>query len=52
VELYRLRWPLDELCLGLAEFRAPHGRDGDTGTSFEALTESLDALGQKGSKVS
>jgi spectinomycin phosphotransferase len=52
VELYRLRWPLDEVCLSLAEFRAPHGRDDDTETSFAALTESLDDLRQKGSKVS
>jgi spectinomycin phosphotransferase len=52
VELYRLRWPLDELCLSAAEFRAPHGRDADTETSFAALTESLDDLRQRGSKVS
>jgi spectinomycin phosphotransferase len=52
VELYRLRWPLDELCLSAAGFRAPHGRDGDTETSYAALTESLDDLGQKGSKLS
>jgi spectinomycin phosphotransferase len=52
VELYRLRWPLDDLCLSIAEFRALHGRDADTETSFAALTESLDDLRQKGSKVS
>ena len=52
VELYRLRWPLDDLCLSVAEFRAPHGRGADTETSFAALTESLDDLRQKGSKVS
>ena len=52
VELYRLRWPLDEMCLAAAEFRAPHGRTADTETSFAALTESIDDLRQKGSKLS
>ncbi len=48
VALYRLRWPLDELCLMAEEFRAPHGRNADTETSFAGLSESLDQLGQNG----
>jgi spectinomycin phosphotransferase len=44
VELYRLRWPLDDMCMFLEEIRAPHQRDADTETSFAGLTESLDAL--------
>jgi spectinomycin phosphotransferase len=48
VALYRLRWPLEELCLILAELRGPHGPGADTQTSFAALAESLDALGQDG----
>lgn len=46
--LYRLRWPLDDLCLIVAELRAPHGPGADTQTSFASLAESLDALGQDG----
>jgi spectinomycin phosphotransferase len=48
VALYRLRWPLEELCLFVEEFRAPHGRNADTETSFAGLSESLDQLGQNG----
>jgi spectinomycin phosphotransferase len=48
VALYRLRWPLDDLCLFVEEFRAPHGRNADTETSFAGLSESLDQLGQNG----
>jgi spectinomycin phosphotransferase len=48
VDLYRLRWPLDDLCLIVAELRAPHERNADTETSFAGLRDSLDALRQIG----
>lgn len=52
LDLYRLRWPLDDLCLIVAELRAPHERDADTETSFDALRTSLEALRQYGEKLS
>jgi spectinomycin phosphotransferase len=48
IDLYRLRWPLDDLCLILAELRAPHARDADTETSFDGLQASLEALRHNG----
>jgi spectinomycin phosphotransferase len=48
VDLYRLRWPLDDLCLIVAELRGPHERDADTETSFDGLQACLDALRQNG----
>ena len=48
IDLYRLRWPLDDLCLILAELRAPHARDADTEASFDGLQASLEALRHNG----
>jgi len=48
VDLYRLRWPLEDLSLFVAELRAPHQRNADTETSFRGLAESLEDLRQKG----
>jgi spectinomycin phosphotransferase len=44
VALYRLRWPLDDIRLFLAELRGPHRADADTGTSLAGLATSLEAL--------
>jgi spectinomycin phosphotransferase len=52
VDLYRLRWPLDDLCLIVPELRAPHERDADTETSFAGLRASLRALRPDGSRFS
>lgn len=48
MDLYRLRWPLDELCLIVAELRAPHERNADTQTSLDGLQAELHALRQDG----
>jgi len=42
--LYRLRWILDDLCLALAEFRAPHARTADTEVSWAGLRSCLVAI--------
>jgi spectinomycin phosphotransferase len=42
--LYRLRWTLDDVCLALAEFRAPHARTADTEVSWAAMRSYLPAL--------
>lgn len=45
LELYRLRWALDDIGLFLAEFRAPHQRSADTEVSFAGLQSELQHLG-------
>jgi spectinomycin phosphotransferase len=42
--LYRLRWILDDLCLALAEFRAPHAQTADTEVSWAGLRSCLVAI--------
>jgi len=44
LELYRLRWSLDDISLTLAEFRAPHRRTADTEVSWAGLQAALRAL--------
>jgi spectinomycin phosphotransferase len=44
LELYRLRWILDDMSLFLAEFRAPHRRSADTEESWTGLTDYLHDL--------
>jgi spectinomycin phosphotransferase len=46
VALYRLRWDLEEICLFLAEFRAPHERTTDTQVAWASLTEAVHRLTQ------
>jgi spectinomycin phosphotransferase len=48
MDLYRLRWPLDELCLIVAELRAPHERTADTQISFAGMQAELHAVRQDG----
>lgn len=44
VAMYRLRWDLDDVCLFLADFRAPHDRNQDTETAFAGLAAGVRAL--------
>lgn len=44
LELYRLRWDLDEVGEYLALFSVPHEATEDTMVSWEALTESIERL--------
>jgi spectinomycin phosphotransferase len=44
LDLYRLRWPLDDISLFLARMRGPHGRDADSAAAFSGLGDSLRAL--------
>jgi spectinomycin phosphotransferase len=44
IALYRLRWSLDDICLFLAEFRAPHQRTPDTEKSWAGLRTRLSDL--------
>lgn len=41
LDLYRLRWDLTEICLGLARFRAPHGRTADDEETWSILEETV-----------
>ncbi|TMR11200.1 aminoglycoside phosphotransferase family protein [Nonomuraea turkmeniaca] len=44
LELYRLRWALDDVAEFVAWFRSPHGRTPDAEQSWHALTGTLEAL--------
>ncbi|RVX43454.1 spectinomycin phosphotransferase [Nonomuraea polychroma] len=44
LELYRLRWALDDVAEFVAWFRSPHGRTPDAEQSWDALTGTLEAL--------
>jgi spectinomycin phosphotransferase len=44
IDLYRLRWSLDDISLFLAEIRAPHQRTADTEVSWAGLQTTLAAL--------
>ncbi len=41
MDLYRLRWSLDDIALAVRDFRAPHEQNEDTGLTWEALTEEI-----------
>ena len=41
MDLYRLRWSLDDIALAVRDFRAPHGQNEDTGLMWEAITEEI-----------
>jgi len=41
VDLFRLRWDLDDICLILAELRAPHLRNRDTEVAFAGLADAV-----------
>ena len=48
MEFYRLRWMLEDLALYTAQFRAPHGDDGDTRTAWGGFAGSLREVGEIG----
>jgi spectinomycin phosphotransferase len=41
MDLYRLRWSLDDIALFVNDFRDPHGQDEDTGLAWAGLTEEM-----------
>jgi spectinomycin phosphotransferase len=45
MQLYRLRWSLDDIALFLREIRRPHEQDEDTELAWEALNEEIGELG-------
>jgi spectinomycin phosphotransferase len=44
IELYRLRWDLDDVSVFLAEFRAPHTRTPDTEQAWAGLAGCVERL--------
>ncbi|MEV4107985.1 aminoglycoside phosphotransferase family protein [Nonomuraea sp. NPDC049695] len=46
LELYRLRWALDDVAEFVAWFRSPHGRTPDAEVSWTALTNTLEILAE------
>ena len=38
MDLYRLRWSLDDIALAVRDFRAPHEQNEDSGLTWETLT--------------
>jgi spectinomycin phosphotransferase len=49
LDLYRLRWALDDVAEFVAWFRAPHGRTPDAEVSWAGLTGTLDELARESS---
>jgi spectinomycin phosphotransferase len=41
MDLYRLRWSLDDIALAVGDFRASHEQNEDSGLTWEALTEEI-----------
>jgi spectinomycin phosphotransferase len=41
MQMYRMRWSLDDIALAVREFRAPHEQNGDSGLTWEVLTEEM-----------
>ena len=44
MDMYRLRWRLDDIGLFLGDFRGPHEQDGDTEEAWEGFTEEMAEL--------
>ena len=44
MELYRLRWSLDDIALSVGDFRGPHEQDEDTELAWAGLTEEMGAI--------
>ena len=45
MDLYRLRWDLDDIALSVRDFRAPHEQNEDTALMWEAITEEIGEIG-------
>jgi len=41
MQMYRLRWSLDEIALAVRDFRAPHEQNEDSELTWETLTEEM-----------
>jgi spectinomycin phosphotransferase len=41
MQMYQMRWSLDDIALAICDFRVPHEQNEDTGLTWEALTEEL-----------
>jgi spectinomycin phosphotransferase len=48
IDMYRMRWSLDDITLSLAEFRGPHEQNEDTGLAWVVLTEETEDILQLG----
>jgi len=44
MDLYRLRWSLDDIALSVGDFRGPHEQDEDTELAWAGLTEEMGAI--------
>jgi spectinomycin phosphotransferase len=44
MDLYRLRWSLDDIALFVGDFRDPHEQDEDTELAWAGLTEEIGKL--------
>jgi spectinomycin phosphotransferase len=45
MDLYRLRWVLDDVALSVRDFRAPHEQNEDTALMWDAITEHIGEIG-------
>ena len=45
MDLYRLRWDLDDVALSVRDFRAPHVQNEDTALMWDAITEHIGEIG-------
>ncbi|HSS89636.1 MAG TPA: aminoglycoside phosphotransferase family protein [Streptosporangiaceae bacterium] len=45
MDLYRLRWRLDDIALSVRDFRAPHEQNKDSALMWDALTEEIGEIG-------
>jgi hypothetical protein len=45
MDLYRLRWSLDDIALSIRDFRAPHEQNEDTALMWDAITEEIGEIG-------
>jgi spectinomycin phosphotransferase len=45
MDLYRLRWSLDDIALAVRDFRASHEQNEDSGLTWETLTEEIGEIG-------
>jgi spectinomycin phosphotransferase len=45
MDLYRLRWSLDDIALFVRDFRASHEQNEDTALMWDAITEEIGEIG-------
>jgi spectinomycin phosphotransferase len=44
MDLYQLRWSLDDIALSVGDFRDPHEQNEDTALAWAGLTEEMGAI--------